>query len=90
MVREATCGRALSWRNETDVCTVFCLVPDGCLYWAFEKCRVIFSIYCVMLCEEIHVQYTFRLPEDGGHNLPSKECGFCFFGFQRPWVMPLH
>jgi len=33
-----------------------------------------------MLCEEIHVQYTFRVPEDGGHNLPSRERGFRFFG----------
>ena len=68
----------------------FSLFPDGCLYWAFEKCRVIFSVYCATLCEEIHVQYTFRVPEDGGHNLPSGERGFRFFGFRRSWVTPLH
>ena len=79
IVRAAMCGRALSWRNDTDVCALFSLVPDGCLYWAFGKCRVIFSIYCVTLCEEIHVRYTFKVPEDGGHNLPSKEHGFRFF-----------
>ena len=58
----------------------FALIPDGCLYWAFEKCRVIFSGYCATLYEEINVQYTFRVTEDGGHNLPSRECGFCFLG----------
>jgi hypothetical protein len=63
----------------------FSLVPDGCLTWAFGKCLVIFSIYCVMLCEEIHVQYTFRVSEDGDHNLPSREHGFCFvLGFGDP------
>ena len=66
------------------------LVPGGCLYWAFEKCRVICSVYCAMLCEEIHVKYTFRFPEDGDHNLPSRERDFCFFGFWRPWMTPLH
>jgi len=68
----------------------FSLVPDDCLYWAFEKCWVIFSVYCVTLCGEIHVEYTFRVPEDGGYNLPSREHGFHFFGFRRPCVMLLH
>ena len=84
MVWAATCGRALSWRNDTDVCALFLL------FRAFEKCRVIFSVYCATLCEEIHVQYTFRVPEDGGQNLPSKERGFRFFGFRGPWMTPLH
>jgi len=66
----------------------------SCSWWlslpGLREVPSIFSVYCATLCEEIHVQYTFRVLEDGGHNLPSRECGFCFFGFWRPWVTPLH
>jgi len=68
----------------------FSLVPDGCLYWAFRKFWVTFSVYCAMPCEEIHVQYAFRVPADDGHYLPSREHSFCFFGFRRPWVKALY
>ena len=43
-----------------------------------------------MPCEDIHVQYTFRVPEDDGHYLPSSERGFRFFGFRRSRVKALH
>jgi len=90
IVRAATCGRVLSWRNDTDVCALFLLFLMAVVNWTFEKRRVIFTVYFATHSEEIHVQYTFRVPEDGGHNLPSTERGFWFFGFRRPWVMPLH
>ena len=56
----------------------FSPVPDG---W----CRVIFSVYCATLCEEIHVQYTFRVPEDGGHKPSQQRTWFSLFlGFGDP------
>ena len=81
MVQAAMYGRAFSWRNDTDVCALFLLF----LMAVFAgPCRVIFSIYCVMLCEEIHMQYTFTVPEDGGHNLPSRNVVFTFLGYGDP------
>ena len=86
IVQAATCGWALSWRNDTDVCAPFLLFLMAGFTGPSRSAE-----WCSMFIVWRSVgKSTYRVPEDGGRNLPSRERGLRFFGFQRPWVMPLH
>jgi len=61
----------------------------SCSWWvsfgAFEKRRVIFSVYCATLCEEIYVQYTFiEFQKMVAITLPAENVVFTFFGIEDP------
>jgi hypothetical protein len=62
----------------------FSLIPDGCLYWAFEKCQVIFSVHCETLCEGIPYSTPSESQKMVAITFPAENVVFTFLGFGNP------